>query len=56
MLLGLPELLIILMISLLGIVPLAVGVWVLVTLFNVRKSQDEMRARLERLEQTLARR
>lgn len=51
--LGLPELLIILMIGLCGIVPLAVGVWVLVTLFNVRKNQDAIHARLDRLEQTL---
>lgn len=43
------------MIGLMGIVPLAVGVWVLVTLFNMRKRQDEMRVRLERLEQSLPR-
>jgi hypothetical protein len=41
---------------LLGIVPLAVGVWVLVTLYNVRKNHDAIHARLERLEQTLTRR
>ena len=54
--LGFPELLIIMVISLVGIVPLAIGVWVLVTLFNVRKNQDAIHARLDRLEQTLARR
>ena len=54
--LGFPELLIILMISMIAIVPLAIGVWVLVTLFNVRKNQNEIRARLERLEQAQTRR
>ena len=53
---GLPELMIIGVIGLMGLVPLAVGVWVLVTLFNMRRSQDEMRARLDRLEQALPRR
>ena len=48
---GIPELMIVGVIAVMG-----VGVWVLVTLFTMRKSQDEMRARLERLEQTLARR
>jgi hypothetical protein len=53
---ALPEFMIVGMIGLMSIVPLAVGMWVLVTLFNVRRSQEEMRARLERLEQALARR
>jgi cadmium resistance protein CadD (predicted permease) len=53
---GIPELMIVGVIAVMGVLPLAVGVWVLVTLFTMRKSQDEMRARLERLEQTLARR
>jgi hypothetical protein len=43
-------------ISLVYVVPIALAVWVLVTLFKMRKSQDEMRARLERLEQSLPRR
>lgn len=51
---GIPELLIVGFIGLLSLIPLTVGVWVLVTLFNMRRSQDEMRSRLERLEQTLA--
>ena len=53
---GIPELLIISMISLFGIVPLAVGVWVLVTLYKVRRNQDEIRIRLDRLEQAMSRR
>ena len=53
---GLPELMVIGMYSLLGIAPLVVGVWVLVTLYNVRRNQDGIIARLERLEQMLGRR
>jgi hypothetical protein len=51
-----PELLILLMVSSFGIVPLAIGIWALVTLHRVRTTQDAMRATLDRLEQTLARR
>ena len=54
--LGLPELLIVGTLGLISIVPLLVGVWVLVTLFKMRKNQDAILARLERLEQTLTRR
>jgi hypothetical protein len=52
--LGLPELLIVLMISSVGLVPLAIGIWAIVTLHRVRATQDAMRATLDRLEQRLA--
>jgi hypothetical protein len=52
--LGLPELLVVLMLALTGIVPLAIGIWAVVTLHRVRATQDAMKATLDRLEQRLA--
>lgn len=54
--LRMPELMIIGMISLGGIVPLVAGVWALVTLYNVRKTQDAMRATLDRVERAISQR
>ena len=52
---GLPELLIVLMVFVTSIVPLAIGIWALVTLHRVRVGQDAIRARLESIERLLQR-
>jgi hypothetical protein len=53
--LGVPELLVILMISSVWLVPIAAGIWALVTLHRVRVGQDEVRAKLELIERLLQR-
>lgn len=53
---GIPELMIIAAIGLRVIVPLAAGLWVVVTLYKMRQTQDAIDARLARIEQSLARR
>jgi len=53
---GLPELLVLLIPVSLGLVPLAVGIWAVVQLHHLRRTQDAMRATLDRVEQTLSRR
>ena len=52
---GVPELLIILLISAVWIVPIAAGIWALVTLHRVRVGQDAVRAKLESIERLLQR-
>lgn len=52
---GLPEILVILMISVTWLVPLAAGIWAIVTLHKVRIGQDAVRAKLESIEKLLQR-
>ena len=52
---GIPELLILLMISASWLVPIAAGVWALVTLHRVRVGQDAVRSKLEMIERLLQR-
>ena len=52
---GVPELLVILMASVVWLVPVAAGIWVLVTLHRVRVGQDAVRAKLESIERLLQR-
>ena len=54
--LGVPELAVISMVALWGIVPLAAAVWALVTLYRVRTDLNAVRATLDRVERTLAQR
>jgi hypothetical protein len=51
---GLPEtLIVLLMMGVFWLLPLAAGVWALVTLHRIRGSQEEMRARLAGLERLM---
>lgn len=50
---GLPELVIVLAIAATWLVPVAVAVWVIITLQHIRTVQDEMRRRLEAIEGTV---
>ncbi|MFB3855464.1 MAG: hypothetical protein ACE148_16820 [Vicinamibacterales bacterium] len=52
---GLPELLVIVIVALLWFVPIAAGVWVLVTLRALQKGQDAIARRLDEIEQRLPR-
>jgi hypothetical protein len=52
---GVPELLVILMLSAFWLVPLVAGIWALVTLHRVRVGQDVVRSKLESIERLLQR-
>ena len=52
---GVPELLIMAMIVVFGIVPWIAAIWALVTLSRVRRGVDAMRGSLDRIEQQLRR-
>ena len=52
---GVPELLVVLMISAVWLVPIAGGIWALVTLQRLRAGQDAIRAKLELIERHLQR-
>lgn len=52
---GVPELLVILMLSAFWLIPVAAGIWALVTLHRVRVGQDSVRAKLESIERLLQR-
>ena len=53
--LGLPELAVLLLLSTLWLIPIAAGVWAIVTLHQLRVGQDAVRGRLDRIEQLLQR-
>ena len=52
---GIPEILVIMMFGFFWIIPLAAGVWALVTLHRIRTSQEDVRRRLEAIERSLQR-
>jgi len=52
---GLPEIVVILFIFVAWVVPLAAGIWALLTLYRIRISQDAIRATLESIERHLQR-
>ena len=52
---GLPEIVVILFIFVAWVVPLAAGIWALLTLHRIRISQDAIRATLESIERHLQR-
>ena len=51
--LGFPELLVVLVIVSVYLIPLAAGVWALVTLHRIRSTQDAMRLQLDAIERSL---
>lgn len=51
--LGLPELIIVLVLSMVWLVPLAAGVWALVMLYRIRRDQATMMSRLDTIERRL---
>jgi hypothetical protein len=54
--LGVPELIVLLMVGLIWVVPVAAGIWALVTLHRIRTTQEDIGNRLaaiERLIQTV---
>ena len=52
---GLPELVVVLIISAIWLIPIAAGLWALVTLRRIRDAQDAMGVRLEAIERMLER-
>lgn len=52
---GLPELIVVLAISSLSLVPVAVAIWVIITVKRIRDSQRAMELKLEALAQALRR-
>jgi sensor domain CHASE-containing protein len=50
---GIPELMIVLVIFATSIIPIAVAVWAIVTLYRMRGDQQAMRRSLESIEQQL---
>ena len=52
---GMPELIIVLMISLVWVVPAAAAVWALLTLHRVRATQETMLMKLDAIERSLPR-
>lgn len=52
---GVPEILILLMFMVFGILPWIAGIWALVTLSRLRHGVDAMRGSLDRIEQQLRR-
>ncbi len=53
---GVPELMIVLVIFATSIIPIAVAVWAIVTLFRMRGDQQAMRRSLENIERLLQQR
>ncbi len=51
--LGVPELIVVLMVGLIWIVPVAAGIWALVTLHRIRTTQEDMRNRLAAIERLI---
>ena len=51
---GLPEILILLMMSVFWVIPLVAAVWALVTLYRVRRDQEAMLTKLNAIERRLA--
>lgn len=51
---GVPELLIVLMVSGFWLIPVAVAVWVVLTLNRLRNDQQAIRASLESIQRTLS--
>jgi hypothetical protein len=52
---GIPEILLILVFSGVGLLPVAVAVWALIVLHRVRTGQEAMQAKLESIERLLQR-
>jgi hypothetical protein len=50
---GVPEMAVLLVVALLWLLPIAAGVWALITLHRLRLGQDELRMRLANIERGL---
>lgn len=53
---GVPELIVVLMILVTGVIPLAAAAWAVITLYKMRLDQQATRRTLENIEQLLQRR
>ena len=53
---GVPELLVILMICAIWLIPIAAGIWAVVTLHRIRTDQKAMQVKLDAIEQAVQRR
>jgi hypothetical protein len=51
--LGIPELIVFLMVGLVWMVPVAAGIWALVTLHRIRTTQEDVRDRLAAIERSI---
>jgi hypothetical protein len=52
---GIPELLVITMIGVFWLIPLAAGVWALITLHRIRTGQQALQAKVDTIERLLQR-
>jgi hypothetical protein len=52
---GIPELLVITMIGVFKVIPLAAGVWALITLHRIRTGQQALQAKVDTIERLLQR-
>jgi hypothetical protein len=52
---GIPEILLIMMFSGIGLLPIAVAIWAIVVLHRVRTGQEALQAKLENIERLLQR-
>jgi hypothetical protein len=52
---GLPEIIVLLIVGALWLVPIAAGVWALVTLHRIRSAQGEMSRKLDAIERHVQR-
>ena len=50
---GVPELIVAIVLAMSWLIPIAVVVWIVVTLSRIRTAQDSIRARLEAIEHSL---
>jgi hypothetical protein len=48
--LGVPELIVVLTLGLVWVIPVAAGIWALITLHRIRTTQEDMRSRLAAIE------
>ena len=50
---GIPELVVVLLVGLVWAVPIAAGIWALITLYRIRESQEDVRRRLVAIERVI---
>ena len=53
MTLGVPELIVVLTLGLVWVIPVAAGIWALITLHRIRTTQEDMRGRLAAIERLI---
>ena len=52
---GIPELVVLLMASVIWVIPLAAGIWALVTLHRIRSGQQDVQTKLDAIQRLLQR-